>query len=86
MSEETIKEFQLQIKDKDKWIRQLLKENALLKSHVCERNDACYYSQWLESIETIRELESCPFCGTTEMLCGHNGVGCTGNEKGDENE
>lgn len=20
---------------------------------------------------------SCPKCGTTEMLCGHNGVGCT---------
>ena len=77
MSEETIKELQLQIKAKDKWVRQLLEENALLKSHVCERNDACYYSQWLESMETIRELESCPTCGTTEMLCGHRGSGCT---------
>ena len=21
--------------------------------------------------------ENCPHCGTTEMLCGHNGVGCS---------
>jgi hypothetical protein len=25
----------------------------------------------------------CPHCGTTELLCGHNGVGCTG-EKSEE--
>jgi len=29
---------------------------------------------------------NCPHCGTTEMLCGHNGVGCSSENKGDDDD
>lgn len=33
-------------------------------------------------IEDRSEHDPCPHCGTTELLCGHNGVGCSRSSDG----
>ena len=43
-------------------IKELRKREVLALEHIIDSSSAA---------------ESCPHCGTSEMLCGHLGVGCT---------
>ena len=45
--------------------RGIRKENAML------------YASYGAGIARQYKVDTCPHCGTTEMLCGFNGVGCT---------
>ena len=72
MNDETIKELQSQIKAKDKWISELLKRENKYKNLIELKN-----SEIAQAIESNFQRIQCPTCGTTELLCGHNGVGCT---------
>jgi cbb3-type cytochrome oxidase subunit 3 len=49
--------------------------------------NAMVYKAYAEAaINTKTEvIDTCPHCGTTEMLCGHNGPGCTVKEEENEN-
>ena len=44
---------------------------AVLKSYYNAPPDAL-----IDTLVAYVEHTECPHCGTTEMLCGHNGVGC----------
>lgn len=57
----------------------LHEDNGAVTLQTEHREFYLYGDQWEELRDYILEQygQSCPYCGTTEMLCGHGGVGCT---------
>jgi len=54
-----------------------------------EGNTSEYILRFLQNYAERLESEyspSCEYCGTTEMLCGFNGCGCSQEPNGEEDE
>jgi len=60
----------------NKMIRRCHKEAGLTLRAII-KHDRLREAQLLQHIlEAYDAIDECPHCGTTEMLCGHNGQGC----------
>ena len=50
----------------------------LVEDYAGEPEQGKFYKLLHYAKQLVRRTDiSCPDCGCTEMLCGHNGVGCT---------
>jgi len=59
--------------------KNFIKLRDLCKALDLDANYLLGLSDERKSLYEVNNLGSisCPYCGTTELLCGHNGVGCT---------
>lgn len=61
--------LQISIGHREKYIN--LTSNEGLTEDMCEDLE-----DFERSLSDDKRHDPCPHCGTTEMLCGHNGSGC----------